>query len=45
MYSYRKPAEITEPLAHAMYWDVMNRSRSTPYVQRFVVADSFKRRY
>ncbi len=45
MYSYRVPAEITEPVARAMYWDVMNRSRSRPYVPRFVVTDSLKRRY
>ena len=45
MYSYRVPQEITEPVAAAMYWDVMNRSRSKPYVQRFVIADEFKKRY
>jgi hypothetical protein len=45
IYSYRVPPEITEPVAHAMYWDVMNRSRSKPYVERFVVPDFFKRCY
>jgi hypothetical protein len=45
MYNYRVPAEIIEPVARAMYWDAMNRSRSKPYVQRFVVTDSLKRRY
>ncbi|MBI4182552.1 MAG: hypothetical protein HY521_00980 [Proteobacteria bacterium] len=45
IYSYRVPSDITEPVARAMYWDAMNRSRSKPYVQRFVVAESFKRRY
>ncbi len=45
IYSYRVPAEIIEPLAHAMYWDVMNRSRARPYVQRFAVSNSFKGRY
>jgi hypothetical protein len=43
MYSYTVPVAITQPLAHAMYWAVMNRSRSRPYVHRFVIADSFKR--
>jgi hypothetical protein len=42
IYSYRVPSDITEPVARAMYWDAMNRSRSKPFVQRFVVADSFK---
>ena len=45
IYSYRVPAEISEPVAHAMYWDVMNRSRSIPWMPRFVVADALKRRY
>ena len=45
IYSYRVPSEITEPLAHAMYWDVMNRSYSRPYMPRFLVTDAFKRYY
>jgi hypothetical protein len=45
MYSYRVPADIIEPLARAMYWDVMNRSRSSPYVHRFAVSNSFRCRY
>lgn len=45
IYSYRVPPEIAEPVARAMYWDAMNRSRSKPYVQRFVITDSLKRRY
>lgn len=45
IYSYRVPAEITEPLALAMYWSAMNRSRSKPYMPRFVVTDAFKRYY
>jgi hypothetical protein len=32
MYGYHVPAEITEPVAYAMYWDAMNRSRFVPYV-------------
>lgn len=42
MYGYHVPAEITEPIAYAMYWDVMNRSRSVPYVQRFTIPDYAK---
>lgn len=44
-YSYHVPPAITEPLAIAMYWDVMNRSRSGPYVRQFVVSASMKERY
>ena len=28
MYGYHVPEEFTEPIAHAMCWDAMNRSRS-----------------
>jgi hypothetical protein len=31
--SYRVPSDIKEPVARAMYWKAMNRSRSKPYVQ------------
>lgn len=45
IYSYHVPPAITEPLAVAMYWDAMNRSRSQPCMQRFVIPDYMKRRY
>lgn len=45
IYNYRVPAEIIEPVALAMYWDAMNRSRSKPYFQRFVVTELLKGRY
>jgi hypothetical protein len=45
MYSYHVPPVINEPVAVAMYWDTMNRSRSQPYVQRFVIPDYMKQRY
>lgn len=45
MYGYRVPSEIAEPLAVAMYWEVMNRSRSKPYVQRFVISPRMKMLY
>lgn len=44
-YSYHVPSPITEPVAVAMYWDAMNRSRSRPYVQRFIIPDYMKQRY
>lgn len=45
IYAYRFPEGCTEPVARAMYWDVMNRVRARPWVHRFVVSDSFKQRY
>ncbi|MBR0810464.1 hypothetical protein JQ544_02945 [Bradyrhizobium diazoefficiens] len=45
IYAYRFPEDCTEPVARAMYWDVMNRVRAKPWVHRFVVSDSFKQRY
>lgn len=45
MYGYRVPSAIIEPVAVAMYWDAMNRSRSRPYVQRFVIPSHMKERY
>lgn len=44
-YSYRVPCEIAEPVAVAIYWDVMNKSRSHPFVQRFTIPALFKQRY
>ncbi|CTQ56840.1 hypothetical protein LP7551_05404 [Roseibium album] len=45
IYSYLMPAEINEPVAVAMYWDAMNRSRSQPYVQQFVIPNNMKQCY
>lgn len=45
MYGYHVPCEIVEPIAHAMYWDAMNRSRSIPYVQRFMIPEDMKSQY
>lgn len=45
MYGYHVPHDCTEPLARAMYWDVMNRVRSEPWMKRFTVSDSFRTYY
>jgi hypothetical protein len=45
MYAYNVPATCTEPLARAMYWDVMNRVRAGPWMQQFSVSDSFRAYY
>lgn len=44
-YSYHVPTVITEPVAVAMYWDSMNRSRSRPFVQRFEIPLYMKEQY
>ena len=44
-YSYHVPKAITEPIAHAMYWDVMNRVRQKPWMPSFVLHELHKRRY
>jgi len=44
-YTYDMPQGCTEPVARAMYWDLMNRVRGNPWMHRFVVSDSFKQRY
>lgn len=45
MYGYHVPAGISEPISYAMYWEVMNRSRSIPYVQRFTIPEYSKSEY
>ncbi len=44
-YGYHVPTAITEPVAFAMYWDAMNRSRRQPYVRRLVISKYMKERY
>ena len=44
-YGYHYPKGCNEPMARAMYWELMNRVRAKPWTHRFVVDDSFKRRY
>jgi hypothetical protein len=41
-YSYHVPDTIKEPIAIAMYWSAMNRVRSRPYFQRFVIPEIYK---
>lgn len=45
MYGYHVPPAIGEEIALAMYWDAMNRSRSRPYVQRFMIPAYAKTEY
>ena len=42
-YGYHIPDSVTDPFAQAMYWDVLNRVRAKPLMERFVVDNSFKR--
>ena len=41
-YAFRVPESISDPLATWMYWALMNRVRTTPFMTHFVVADEFK---
>ena len=45
IYGFHYPEGCNEPLARAMYWDLMNRVRARPWVHRFVVSDSFRTEY
>nr|WP_166180070.1 hypothetical protein [Altererythrobacter segetis] len=45
LYGFHVPETIKEPLAVAMYWDVMNQSLHRPYFQRFTIPDWAKQRY
>lgn len=44
-YTYDIPTGCTEPIARAMYWNLMNRVRGKPWMHRFVVSNAFKQRY
>lgn len=44
-YAYDVPAEVTEPVARAMYWDLMNRVRAKPLMHRLIVSEGFKQYY
>jgi len=41
-YGYHVPDAITDPVARAMYWDLMNSVRSKPFLKQFVVHAAFK---
>ncbi|CAN5119687.1 hypothetical protein BH10PLA2_BH10PLA2_00270 [soil metagenome] len=45
MYGYHVPPEINDPVARAMYWDVMNRVRAKPWVHRFVIPEYSREEY
>lgn len=45
LYGYHFPVDCSEPLAKAMYWELMNRVRAKPWIHRFVIAEAFKCRY
>ena len=41
-YGYHIPDAITDAVARTMYWDLMNRVRSKPFLDQFVVHAAFK---
>ena len=45
LYSYRVPQDCTEPVAWAMYSNLMNRVRAKPWMQRFTVDAALMSRY
>ena len=44
-YGYHVPQRIEEPVARAMYWDLMNRVRMKPWISRFSVDPYLKLRH
>lgn len=44
-YSYHVPEDIAEPIARAMYWELMNRVHRKPLMPRFVIHEIHKRHY
>lgn len=44
-YSFHIPAAIMNPLAKAMYWELMNLVRARPVMSRFEVSQYAKMRY
>lgn len=45
LYTYQYPAGLTDPLAQACYWELMNRIRSGPIFAPFTISSSFKSNY
>ena len=44
-YGFKTPSDIEQPIARAMYWDLMNRVRKKPIMGKFVVPEVLKQRY
>ena len=44
-YSYHVPEAINQPIARAMYWDLMNRVRREPWMPRLTIHEVHKRWY
>ncbi len=45
LYRFNVPPNITNPLATAQYWDLLNKARSEPYFPIFTVTPSLKKCY
>jgi hypothetical protein len=45
MYHFDVPSAISEPVARAMYWDLMNRMRRVPFMRPFDISDFLKSIY
>lgn len=44
-YHFRVPKDIAQPMARAMYWELMNMARSRPYFPRFTTTPYLMMRY
>ena len=44
-YGYRFPHDMTQPVARAIYWELMNRVRQRPWVPAFTVCPYLKMRH
>ncbi|EIO3980394.1 hypothetical protein LQK36_004297 [Vibrio vulnificus] len=44
-YTYDVPKNIGNKYAVSCYWELMNELRSKPYMEKFIVADSFRSEY
>lgn len=44
-YEYQYPDSVNSKLGKALYWDLMNRIRKRPYIERFEVTRYLKLRY
>jgi hypothetical protein len=42
MYHFDVPSAISEPVARAMYWDLMNRVRGRPFMLPFAISEFLK---
>ncbi|MCD4751455.1 MAG: hypothetical protein K8R40_00095 [Anaerolineaceae bacterium] len=45
LYRYKVPDNIKSPYALNSYWELMNELRNDPYIRKFVISETLKKRY